>query len=544
MRSKSQSLGRASLFVTVALALTLAACGGPSATITLQVAPDSITVLLGGSAQATATLARSGEAAADVALSATGAPDWITVTFSPATLSGSTLESTMTITSDAGDPDAEETTFQLTVRAVGPGLNAQDTVTVEVERLDVNGTVLDGFGGPVEGATVHLAGRPAVTTGEDGSFTFAAVSAPYDLTVADTGVGIAHTYVGLTVSEPRLQSIGALISGSTLESETIVSGTLAHAAFVPVPANHRVEVCVEGVDRFALGCDTVIEGESDYEIENAGWRGSPTASVRVRAVLVETDAAGNPASIKAQAVSGVETLTDGAPAVVDLTLANTASQASVTLTAVPPSGFSLASYGLVSHYTERASFGIGGFDPSPATTFPVIAPFFAGASHTAFATAFSNAPDSASQSIAWSIDHGSGDAVTLSLPSPPTLVAPADTATGVTTETEFTLVNPSGGLTTLLFQPDASGPVYAVTTAETTAHLPALGSIGLALPAGADYTWAAVATHHLTDVDEAVTTSGFFGGFFELSSALEGAGPGPTTAGRISTTDFREFTTQ
>lgn len=528
--------------LAASLAALLAACG-PSATVRVQVSPDTVTVLLGGAAEATVTLARSGGATADVALTATGAPDWVTVRFSPATLSGAALESTMTIAADGADPDAEATTFQLSVSAVGPGLSAQDTITVEVERFDVAGTVIDAAGAPLPGATVLLAGRPAVVSGPDGGFEFSGVAAPYDLTVADTVTGVAHTFVGLTTPEPRVQPISALIAASATDASASISGVLSHATLVPVPAEHRVEVCVEGVDRAVMGCDALIEGESAYDIAEAGWWGAATASVRVRAVLYQVDADGDPVLIKAQAVSAVTELTDAAAEVVDLTLTATGSQASVTLTAVPPSGFGLNGHGLVSHYTATASFGLRGSGATP-TTFPVIAPFFGGATHTAFATALSNAPGSSSQSVAWSVGHASGEAVTLAMPTPPTLVSPADTATDVSVETDFTFVNPTGGAATLLVQPAGSGPTYAVTTMATTARVPDLGSIGLALPSGAAYTWAVLASHHVTTADEAVSGDGYLGGFIRLSNALQGTGPGPASDGRVSTTDLRDLTTR
>lgn len=83
--------------------MLLAACG-PNPTLTLQLGDATIQVIAGGTGSTEATISRGGGATADVTLDATGAPDWATVSFAPATLGGGSTQSIMTISTDGEDP--------------------------------------------------------------------------------------------------------------------------------------------------------------------------------------------------------------------------------------------------------------------------------------------------------------------------------------------------------------------------------------------------------------------------------------------------------
>src|SRR5690606_33646016 len=147
--------------VASALILAVAACGGPGggASVTVQLAPESVEVLLGASETVQVTITRSAAATAALSLQASGAPEWVTVEFSPAVLPGSSVESALPVATDSAHPDAEPTTFDVTVGAVGAGLAGQATLSVAVTLQDVAGTVVDAFGAPVAGATVIATGQ-------------------------------------------------------------------------------------------------------------------------------------------------------------------------------------------------------------------------------------------------------------------------------------------------------------------------------------------------------------------------------------------------
>ena len=524
------------------MALMLLIACGPTASISLNLSTGSVLVFLGGSEDVEVTLTRSADATADVTLSASGAPAWVTVTFAPATLSGATLTSTMTVATDGSHPDAEPLAFDLTVSAVGPGVGASKQLAVVVEQLNVNGTVVNGAGEPLAGLTVHIPGHVATVSGADGTFMLDNVVAPYDLTVADPVSNVAHTFVGLTMADPVLQPLGALL-GSSLEFSTNVTGSLVHATLVPIPTQHAATVCIEGIDRAVqFGCGSVVAAASSFSLFGQ-WAGAASTSVRLRAVIYEVDADGEPTAIVAAGTSGAFTLTDGIVGNQDVTVTSTSSQAVVATTTSVPPGYTHTGRQLIAHHSDFASISLGG-SAGAALTRDVIAPFFVGGDYSLFVTAQSNVPSSGSVTIAWSAGLASGDSVSLSLPRPAVQVSPPDVATGITEATEFTVVNPDGGVVTHVFGPAGSGTTYVVTTAGTTASIPDLATIGLALPATSDYSWVALTLHDVTTMDAVATEGGYLTQFLLLSNSSSGAGPGPQANGRISTSHTRTFTTQ
>src|SRR5690606_11086011 len=372
------------------------------------------------------------------------APEWVTVDFSPVVLTGSNLQSTMTVTTDAGHPDAEPSALALTVEAVGAGLAGQATLSVAVSLQDVTGTVIDGFGEPVAGTTVLATGKTAVVTGADGAFTFSGMRVPYDLTVVDTGESLAHRFVGLTTATPLLHPVFALVTGLTGQYSATINGTLTHPTQVPLLADHAVKVCVEALNGLALGCHTsTTDGDTTYDII-VNWSAPTDINVRVRGYIYQVDAEGAATAIVASGTAGPTVLSDGDAAVLGMTLSDSSSQASMSVTTSTPSGYTLQARDLVTHHDEFASFGFSSGNPAgDSDTDIVVAPFFTGASLTAFAVAMSNDPASSSTSIGWSTGHASGDSTTLTLPVPPTAISPSEATTGVSTATEFSVANPA-----------------------------------------------------------------------------------------------------
>lgn len=545
----SRTLACRALAVLALFGLALmAACGGPggsSGGISLQVGASSLDVPLGGEATATVTLTRSGTATGNVVLDATGAPSWVTVTFSPAVLSGAVLESTMTLATDAGHADAEPTSFTLTVTALGSGASAQDTLEVDVHLTDVDGVAVDAFGEPLAGMTVVLGDLGSVVTGADGAFSFSDVTLPYDLTVVDTADGLAHRFVGLSATEPRVQPISALLSSLTGELEATITGNLVHATLVPLPAQHAATVCIEGLSGEATGCRNVtLAGESSYDL-TVNWSSPANLNARVRAYIYEVDADGVPVSMKASGTAGPVVLSDTDAAVLDITLTNTTSQASLTLETALPSGYSLSSRGLVAHYTDLAAIALATGTPVGDSD-TLIAPFFPGATHSAYATGAADDTGSSSVSVAWSTGHASGGAATIELPAPATALSPPEGSSNVTIATEFSVANPSGGVVTFLLRPVTfgTGPTLAVTTDGDSATMPNVASLGLALPGSTAYSWLALASHSVTTVDAAVTGPGYLGDYVNLSIGATGGGLAPAADGQISTTNAIEVTTQ
>src|SRR5205085_2352143 len=82
---------------TVSFALTVTVTAPPVGSYTLSASPDPVSIQQGANGPVTITIART-NFTGDVALSLVGAPTGVTAAFSPATLSGSTATSTLTIT--------------------------------------------------------------------------------------------------------------------------------------------------------------------------------------------------------------------------------------------------------------------------------------------------------------------------------------------------------------------------------------------------------------------------------------------------------------
>lgn len=539
--STSRRLARVYLpLATLVTGLLLGACG-PTASITLSLGSSTVTMFLGSSEEVEVTLTRSADATAAVVLSASGAPEWVTVSFSPATLAGSALTSTMTIATDSGHAEAGPATFTLAVSAQGPGLSGTAQLAVVVEELDVSGVVTGRGGTPLAGYTVYIPGHTPVVSAADGTFAFDSVAAPYDLTVADLTAGGSHTFVDVTTANPVVQPLLAVL-GASSEHSASVSGNLAHGSLVPLPAGHMGYVCVEGVDVSVTGCTTVTASGSTYTL-SASWSGDATRSVRLRAFIATVDGEQEPLAIVASGTVGVFDLTAGDSDLADITLSSSSTQTVIGSTVTVPIGYTLGLRKLVATHSDVASSYLG--DTSGSTlTRDVIAPFFSGADYSLLVTAQHNDPTTGSTTIAWAAGLTPGDSVSLDLARPAVQLSPPDAATGVTTATEFALSNPDGGVMTFFMNATGGGSSFAVTTEATTATIPNLTAIGLPLPAAKEYGWTVLTSHDVATVDDAVTGSGYLGEFLRVSEISSGGAPAPTAGGRISAAVARTFTSQ
>ncbi|HET8984248.1 MAG TPA: hypothetical protein VFN03_00690, partial [Trueperaceae bacterium] len=128
-------------------ALVLAACGSaPSILVTLS--SPSAEVIRGAEIQVVVTLTRNGGASADVALSVTGLPANVDASFSPATLSGGTLNSTLTLSAAAA---ATAGNYELVITGTGTGLADTAALTLDVVSLSVTGRVVTVYDLPAVG---------------------------------------------------------------------------------------------------------------------------------------------------------------------------------------------------------------------------------------------------------------------------------------------------------------------------------------------------------------------------------------------------------
>lgn len=505
--------------MAAAIALVLAACGqSPSIVLTLDSAGADL--LRGSDVQIVVTLTRAGGASADVALSVTGLPANVDALFSPATLTGGTLASTLTLSAASA---AVAGSYDLTVTGTGTGLVDGVELVLDVMSLTVTGRVVSVFDVPVPGVSIRSQGDSAVADA-NGSFSLTGLSVPYDVAVWNTAQAWVQIYEDLTADELLLSPIAAISQAGTPRSAS-VSGNLT-GGVIPVAANQVVIVCAEGEDGIALGCDTVSPTESAYSVA-VQWFGSTTRTVRIHALQYEQDPGGYPVGYQGYGVGTTTTLTDTEPATANLDLG-----AALTTTTVDVEVDSL-----VAISTTAGAVQVGPNLALPvmkinsgATSHEAVMPVIGAASYSFVATT--------GPAYGWQADV-TGGTVDLVVPAAPQLVAPANLATGVTNSTDFTVSNPAGGPVTFLWNASFSSLIVGVTSMDLTKTIPDLTEYGLTLPAGTNFSWQVIARSGTSTEDGAFILNDLL----NLISFISLVSPGPSGDGTLAPSGSQGFTT-
>lgn len=454
--------------VALIILVLLAACTQQQPSITLALDASSVELLRGApETEVLVTLTRSGGAEADVELTLTGLPADVMATFSPAFLSGATHTSTLTLSAPA---EAGEGFHALDVTATAAGLEADASLNVQVVGLDVTGVITSPVG-PLPGLAVASQDDTAVTD-SSGRFTLRGLSVPYDVTAWSTAEKWVHVYEGLTQSEVTL---GTNLSPTTpVMRSTSVSGSLSGDA-IPVGANQVVMVCAEGIASLSSFCDQVGPTESTFSL-SPQWLGSASRSSSLHLLHYESDASGMPIDYLGYATVDLE-LTDGVPVVFTepIDMGEPLETIAVELEIDSPDTIS-TTFGAVQVGPELALSVLNSADDS--TSYDVLMPVIPGASYTFVSVA-------GGLQIGWTAGVTGGEA-TLVIPEPPTVTAPADGATGVTTDTDFIVSNPTGGPVTWFWS--ALDYRVALTSLSPTVNLPDTSEYGVPLPSGATVT--------------------------------------------------------
>lgn len=400
--------------------------------------------------------------------------------------------------------------------------------------LSVKGLVRGAFREPIPGVVVVVHGVGTDTTGADGRFQVDGVSAPYDVTVLDPVAGWAHTFLGVSTGAPELFPIASLLLPAGVATAT-VTGELD----APVPADHEAYVCVHGVDETVYGCGHVLGGESSYAIA-VRWLGDPTTDARLRAIEYEQDPMTlSPTALTGSTASEVFTLTEGGVSDVDLIMGVAGPVTTFTVEVTPdfsPDGYAGVA---LTHIDQFATLGITGFD-SDTPSLTVFTPRFTGAAYTVAGGAYT---DAGASSVHWRTGVPAGATLQFDVPAPAVPLAPAEGAADVGTGTTFRVSNPAGGAMTVVFSPESDGPMIAVTSLEESFTLPDLSEHGLPLPPAVKYYWGVYAVPSVTDMNAAVTGTGYLDGYELIALALNSGGPQPGRDGRISLSGTRTFTT-
>jgi len=469
--------------LSLGLVLALAACGqGPN----VQIVLDTTTAELvrGGSVEVLVTLTRTGGAAAELTLSASGLPADVDASFSPATLVGTTLTSTLTLTAAVTAPEGG---YEVSVRAAGLGLSATTALDLDVVSLTVTGRVIATYGAPYAGASVSSQGDSAVTDA-DGTFTLSGLTVPYDLSVWSTADAWVHVYEGLTGTDPVLSPFEAISSSITSTMSAEISGSLTGGA-IPVGANQTVRVCVEGVDGPVSGCATVIPGISSYSF-TANWLDSASRKVVLHALQVEADGSDTSFGYPGY-TSAPLTITHASPVTVDLDLG--AALPTETVTVDVETAGTLPGIVAAVQVGPALLMAVGGV-AAPDASVDVSMPVIPDASYTFIGGV-------ALQAFGWQAGV-TGSTATVTMPGDITLLTPPAAAPNVTTSTTFTVSTTPGTPVTFAWMLDSSDVTVAVTTMASSHTIPNLAPFGLAVPGNAPSTWLAV-RHHGPTVDDA-----------------------------------------
>jgi uncharacterized membrane protein len=197
--------------------LTVTVTAPPASSIAIAVAPTTLSVQAGGSGNATLTLTRT-NFTADVALTSSGAPAGLTVAFNPATLTGATLTSAITVSAAATVAPGN---YPITLQGAGTGVsNATTTLTVTVTAA----------------SSIALAVAPTTVTiaaGASGTSTLTLTRTAFTADVALTSSGAP---AGMTVA----------FNPATLTGTTLTSTVTVNVAATVTPGNYPITLTGAG----------------------------------------------------------------------------------------------------------------------------------------------------------------------------------------------------------------------------------------------------------------------------------------------------------
>jgi hypothetical protein len=469
--------------VTVATSTTLTATAGsasgnatittnPAGTVSLEVNPKALVVTAGG-------------AASNLTANLTGSSSAISWTLSgPGTISATTGATT-----SYTPPASVTAATAATLTATSGNASGRAMITINPSPgpiITVAGQVLDLGGMPVANAPVAI-GTQKTTTDASGHFTIAGVTTPYDL---------------VTVTVWNGGQLGIELRGLTRTDPTIAFATAAVAPFVN---QARVSGNLSGGDPLSKSGDytyvafgspmtspAVSVGNNPFDVF-LEWSGATSVTANLHALQFAANAfLQPPTSYKGYGTKTGVTVTHGATqSGQDLALASVSTANISGNITLPSAAYSLGSRYLTLAFGDGASIPLLGAVDS-ALAFNYLMPSGIGAT--------GNLIVYASVIGAQTVVSASGLApdtsgVSLEVHAAALQVLPADSSTGVTTDTDFTWTAFDGGLHFVYFYPDSQDfdalPAYLVVTSGTTTKIPDLAAFGIGpgLPTGAQYSW-------------------------------------------------------
>lgn len=380
-----------------------------------------------------------------------------------------------------------------------PGCKStSDSPTGAPSTITVTGKVVTVTLVPIANSPVVIAGRPATTTDANGSFSITDVAVPYDVTVVVSASKLGIVYHGLTRSDPTLVNI--LAFGSGLNSATI-AGTLSGGGGYPEPAARMSRAYFTSTEASASASANTNTGAYSMTF---GWNGSATVTGVLRALQWDKNAAGIPTGYTGYGEkTGVSITSGGTFATQNITMTAPASQ-NISGTVSVPASLTLSSKSLGVTFSAGENFTLAS-ETGTGTAFTYPVPVITGATFSVSAGASGGAGQGSVRKTG--IPVGTAG-LTITIPTPPTLSLPVNSATGVDTATSFSWSPVASSVCLVFFNGPANQPDYIVVTNETSAKIPNLAPLGMGLPQSTAYTWLVMGYGPYTSVDAAAGSAG------------------------------------
>jgi len=378
--------------------------------------------------------------------------------------------------SPSGNPDGRE--------AAGGGSGGGAAGGGTGGSFTVAGTVVTEAGVGVANANVGIGGQ-WTTTDTSGHFSISNVTTPYDLITVFTSPSKAGlVYKGLTRADPTIvepgpsmdtlhtaKVHGSLTGGNSLGS----SSTVTNVAF--------------GSPESMANTTNVTSNPFELTVR---WPGPSTTTGTMHALQYTAGVTGLPAAFtgygeRANVSTTSSATTDGQDLVMS---AVTSGNLSGTIT-LPAFG-QLQQKSAYAMLADGAGFWIGS-DATSSPAFNYLTPASIGATMSVIVT--TTGLNNSTSSLTVNGLTANAASVSVNIQAPPAQAQPAAGGTGVTTNTDFTWTQFSGGVHLVAFTPaNSMNPKFWVVTTGTTAKIPDLSAQGLGLPTGgATYAWSVYA---------------------------------------------------
>jgi hypothetical protein len=390
------------------------------------------------------------------------------------------------------------TTFTLTASKGDKSTTKTTSVTVSGSTQTVTGKVLT-YDGKAGSFLPVLIGTQTTTTDANGNFSVTPVTTPYDLVVLQAAKNQAYVYQGLSRTNPII-----LVSGAgTYDSKTKVTFTSTNVdTTTPVPAGSFADgsVTCAGVDTRQVSCG--ITGSVFPTVDqDISWAGTTGIFINAYALQVHKDSRNVVTNFLRFGRAENELLQNGQPNTVSFALEPVQNR-TIAGSITPPPGYTLTARALgfksgdqtlypFSYELDNVGIASAFTWASPAV--PGMSLYLTGTAKKGEASVYAYLEDIAPDATG----------ISLTLPTPPEQLQPANNALGVTSATLFSWTPFAGGVHILSVYPLTPGPLtFTIYTAASEATIPDLSSLGYSLAKGVTYKWSVGGSAPFANLDD------------------------------------------